>query len=87
MNRTLQDIKTALDELAGRWLTYEGTERSASQTFLNQLLAAYTGDADVMDAGARFEEFGARDEGSGFMDLYWRDVVIIEMKAPSQSRR
>ena len=87
MSRSSQDIKTALDELAGRWLTYEGTERSASQTFLNQLLAAYTGDADVMDAGARFEEFGARDEGSGFMDLYWRDVVIIEMKAPSQSRR
>jgi hypothetical protein len=87
VNRTVQDIKTALDELAGRWLTYEGTERSASQTFLNQLLAAYTGNTDVMDAGARFEEFGARDEGSGFMDLYWRDVVIIEMKAPSQSRR
>ena len=87
MNRSVQDIKTALDELAGRWLTYEGTERSASQTFLNQLLAAYTGNTDVMDAGARFEEFGARDEGSGFMDLYWRDVVIIEMKAPSQSRR
>jgi hypothetical protein len=87
VNRTVQDIKTALDELAGRWLAYEGTERSASQTFLNQLLAAYTGNTDVMDAGARFEEFGARDEGSGFMDLYWRDVVIIEMKAPSQSRR
>jgi hypothetical protein len=40
-----------------------------------------------MAAGARFEEFGVRDEGSGFMDLFWQDVVIIEMKAPSQSRR
>jgi hypothetical protein len=40
-----------------------------------------------MAAGARFEEFGGRDEGSGFMDLFWQNVVIIEMKAPSQSRR
>lgn len=87
MSRSKADIKTALEELAARWVSYDGTERSASQTFLNQLLSAYTGNTDVMDAGASFEEFGARDEGSGFMDLYWRDVVIIEMKAPSQSRR
>jgi hypothetical protein len=87
VSRSIEDIRAALVELADRWVTYEGTERSASQTFLNQLLAAYSGSNDVMDAGARFEEFGARDEGSGFMDLYWRDVVIIEMKAPSQSRR
>jgi len=87
VSRSIEDIRTALVELADRWVAYEGTERSASQTFLNQLLAAYSGSNDVMDAGARFEEFGARDEGSGFMDLYWRDVVIIEMKAPSQSRR
>jgi len=40
-----------------------------------------------MEAGARFEEFGVRDEGSGFMDLFWQDVAIIEMKAPNQSRR
>ena len=87
MNRSLSDIRTALDVLANTWSAYKGTERSASQTFLNHLIAAYTGNTDVMDAGARFEEFGARDEGSGFMDLYWRDVVIIEMKAPNQSRR
>jgi hypothetical protein len=87
MNRSLSDIRTALDILANTWSAYKGTERSASQTFLNHLIAAYTGNTDVMDAGARFEEFGARDEGSGFMDLYWRDVVIIEMKAPNQSRR
>ena len=68
-------------------MPYQGTERSASQTFLNQLIAAYTGANDVLGAGARFEEFGVRDEGSGFMDLYWQDVVIVEMKAPNQSRR
>ena len=87
MSRSIDDIRSALVDLANRWVTYEGTERSASQTFLNQLIAAYTGSDDVMGAGARFEEFGVRDEGSGFMDLYWRDVVIVEMKAPSQSRR
>ena len=70
-----------------RWMPYQGTERSASQTFLNQLISAYTGANDVIGAGARFEEFGVRDEGSGFMDLYWQDVVIVEMKAPNQSRR
>lgn len=68
-------------------MPYQGTERSASQTFLNQLISAYTGANDVLGAGARFEEFGVRDEGSGFMDLYWQDVVIVEMKAPNQSRR
>lgn len=87
MNRSLSDIRTALDVLASNWSAYKGTERSASQTFLNHLIAAYTGEVDAMSAGARFEEFGVRDEGSGFMDLYWQGVVIIEMKAPSQSRR
>ncbi len=87
MSRSIEDIRAELTELSSRWATYDGTERAASQTFLNQLLSAYTGKNDVIDAGARFEEFGVRDEGSGFMDLYWRDVVIVEMKAPSQSRR
>ncbi len=87
MNRSLSDIRTALEVLASTWSAYKGTERSASQTFLNHLIAAYSGEVDAMSAGARFEEFGVRDEGSGFMDLYWQGVVIIEMKAPSQSRR
>lgn len=87
MTRSVEDIRAALTEISTRWATYDGTERAASQTFLNQLISAYTGANDVLGAGAQFEEFGVRDEGSGFMDLYWRDVVIIEMKAPSQSRR
>jgi hypothetical protein len=85
--RSVEDIRSALTALVERWANYDGTERSASQTFLNQLVAAYNGANDAMAAGARFEEFGVRDEGSGFMDLFWKDVVIIEMKAPSQSRR
>ena len=87
MSRSIEEIRSALDNLVANWADYQGTERSASQTFLNQLVAAYTGSADAMQAGARFEEFGARDEGSGFMDLYWPDVVIVEMKAPKESRR
>jgi hypothetical protein len=87
VSRSIEEIRTALSELSTRWAAFDGTERSASQTFLNQLISAYTGTNDVLGAGARFEEFGERDEGSGFMDLYWRDVVIIEMKAPNQSRR
>ncbi|MFM8954795.1 MAG: type IIL restriction-modification enzyme MmeI, partial [Actinomycetota bacterium] len=87
MSRSIEDIRAALTALSERWATYSGTERAASQTFLNQLVSAYTGEPDAMAAGARFEEFGVRDEGSGFMDLYWQDVTIIEMKAPNQSRR
>jgi len=87
VSRSIEDIRLALTELKKRWADYSGTERAASQTFLNQLVSAYTGEPDAMAAGARFEEFGVRDEGSGFMDLYWQDVTIIEMKAPSQSRR
>jgi len=87
VNRSIDEIRSSLDELVAKWADYPGTERSASQTFLNQLIAAYTGSADAMQAGARFEEFGSRDEGSGFMDLYWPDVVIVEMKAPKESRR
>ena len=70
MSRSIDDIREALNELSARWMPYQGTERSASQTFLNQLISAYTGANDVLGAGARFEEFGVRDEGSGFMDLY-----------------
>jgi hypothetical protein len=87
VSRSVEDIRAALTALTERWAAYSGTERSASQTFLNQLVGAYTGAPDAMAAGARFEEFGVKDEGSGFMDLFWQDVAIIEMKAPNQSRR
>ena len=85
MPRTLPEIRTSLVEFVDRWKDYDGTEKAASQTFLNQLVGAFTGAPDAMAAGARFEEFGDRDEGSGFMDLYWPDVAIVEMKAPGQT--
>lgn len=87
MPRTLQNVRTALEALAERWKGFQGTEKAASQTFLNELISAYTGATDAMAAGARLEEFGGRDDGSGFMDLYWPDVAIIEMKAPNQTLR
>lgn len=86
-SRSLQEIEAALFRLVGDWGTYSGTERAGAQTFLNQLVAAYTGADTARDAGARFEEFGARDAGSGFMDLYWPGVAIVEMKAPKESGR
>lgn len=85
--RSLPEIQSALDQLVDRWSRYSGTERSGSQTFLNQLIGAYTGAQDVFEAGATFEQFGPRDEGVGFMDLYWPGVAIIEMKAPKESGR
>ena len=85
--RTLPEIQSALEQLVHRWSRYSGTERSGSQTFLNQLIGAYTGADDVFEAGATFEQIGPRDAGIGFMDLYWPDVAIIEMKAPKESGR
>ena len=85
--RTLTEIQDALQQLADRWSRYSGTERSGSQTFLNHLVRAYTGAEDVFEAGATFEQFGPRDEGIGFMDLYWPGVAIVEMKAPKESGR
>jgi hypothetical protein len=85
-DRTLGEIQTALRGVVDKWGNYAGTEKAGAQSFLNDLIAAYTGDA-AMASGARFEEFGVRDEGAGYMDLYWPDVCIVEMKAPKESRR
>ncbi len=84
---TLPEIEADLRALVERWGSYAGTEKSGAQTFLNQLVAAYTGEPNAMAAGATFEQFGTRDDGSGFMDLYWPGVAIVEMKAPKESRR
>lgn len=85
--RSLPEIQSALEKLVDRWSRYSGTERSGSQTFLNQLIGAYTGVDDALEAGAAFEQFGLRGGGVGFMDLYRPGVAIIEMKAPKESGR
>lgn len=86
-SRSLVEIETALRGLVKTWGSYFGTERSGAQSFLNDLVSAYTGEPSAMAAGARFEEFGVRDAGAGFMDLYWPGVAIVEMKAPKESHR
>jgi hypothetical protein len=77
--RTGAEIKVALDAFVTRWSGYAGTERAEAQTFLNDLFACYG--SDRKDVGARFEEFKT---SSGFMDLFWPEVLIVEMKHPKQ---
>jgi len=85
--RSGEEIAKALTAFAKKWGSFDGTEKAASQTFLNQLVECYSGTKDVFEVGATFEEFGPTDEGSGYMDLYWPDIVIIEMKRPSEGAR
>jgi len=55
------------------------------RTFLNELFACYG--TSRLDVGVRFEDFQASASGSGFMDLHWPEVVIIEMKRPSRGNQ
>lgn len=75
--RTGAEIKLALDAFVARWSGYTGTERAEAQTFLNELFACYG--ADRKAVGARFEEFRS---STGFMDLFWPQMLIVEMKHP-----
>ena len=77
--RTGAEIKLALDAFVTRWSGYSGTERAEAQTFLNELFECYG--SNRKDVGARFEEFRT---SSGFMDLFWPEVLIVEMKHPRQ---
>jgi len=75
--RSGAEIKVALDAFAARWSGYEGTERAEAQTFLNELFECYG--SNRKDVGARFEEFRS---STGLMDLFWPEVLIVEMKHP-----
>ncbi len=83
--RSGEEIQAALRTFVVRWKDYSGTERSEAQTFLNELFACYG--TSRLDVGARFEDFQASASGSGFMDLHWPEVVIIEMKRPSRGNQ
>jgi len=83
--RSGEEIQAALRAFVVRWKDYGGTERSEAQTFLNELFACYG--TSRIDVGARFEDFQASASGSGFMDLHWPEVVIIEMKRPSRGNQ
>ncbi|HWH43693.1 MAG TPA: DNA methyltransferase [Thermoleophilaceae bacterium] len=80
MALTGEEIRARLAAFAARWSVYEGTERGEAQTFLNELFACY--------GRERFDVAALEDPtAGGFMDLFWPDVCIIEMKAPSEARR
>lgn len=86
MSRTVDEIREALDAIASTWSNAATSERGAAQSFLNELVRAYTGQT-VIEAGGEFERPVKRDEGRGFMDMIWDDVVLIEMKAPKETPR
>lgn len=78
--RSGEEIHRALAKFCKKWATYDGTEKSEAQTFLNMLFDAYG--SDRLDVGAAFEDFKS---SAGFMDLHWPGVCIVEMKAPHVS--
>lgn len=76
------EIQSRLAKFVKRWQDYSGSERSEAQTFLNELFEAYGGDRK--SAGAVFED---NKSSEGIMDLRWRDLLIVEMKAPGETDR
>jgi hypothetical protein len=76
-----ETIRGKLEAFVARWREYQGGERQEAQTFLNELFACYG--VDRKEAGAIFEDRAA----PGFLDLFWPDVCIVEMKRPSEAER
>lgn len=76
--RSGEEIRSALVKFAAKWGGYAGSENAEAQTFLNELFEAYGSNRQTV--GARFEDFKST---SGFMDLHWPEVLIVEMKRPS----
>lgn len=74
------EIQRDLEAFVAKWRSYDGSERSEAQTFLNELYAAYGTDRTA--AGAKFEDFRT---SAGFMDLHQPGVLIVEMKKPGRS--
>lgn len=89
MHRTRNEIVEALKTFVTNWSGYSGTERAGAQTFVNQLVQAYTGVEDPRTLDASHESHLPLDEGQkhGFIDFYWPEVVLVEMKGPKESVR
>ncbi len=75
-----EEIQAALRAFAARWRGYDGGERQGAQTFLNELAKCYG--TDLFAEGVKFEDSTVP---GGFMDMYWRDRVVVEMKAPVET--
>ncbi|QYF88554.1 DNA methyltransferase [Arthrobacter sp. PAMC25284] len=89
MHRTRNEIVESLKTFVASWSGYSGTERAGAQTFVNQLVQAYTGVEDPRTLDASHESHLPLDEGQrhGFIDFYWPEVVLVEMKGPKESVR
>lgn len=89
MHRTRTEIVESLKAFVTSWSGYSGTERAGAQTFVNQLVQAYTGVEDPRTLDASHESHLPLDEGQrhGFIDFYWPGVVLVEMKGPKESVR
>lgn len=62
-----------------------GSERSDAQIFLNRLFIAFGHDG-LREAGAVLEQRIHKEKGrTGFADLVWRPIVLIEMKARGEN--
>ncbi len=86
MSRTVIEIRDALSSVASKWADSTISEKGGAQSFLNDLVAAYTG-STVIDSGGEFERPVKRDDGRGFIDMIWDGVVLFEMKAPKETPR
>jgi N-6 DNA Methylase len=75
------ELRRRLTEFAAKWDAWQGTERSEAIPFLIGLLACFDVDKDV--AGARFEV----KVPSGYIDMLWPGVCLVEMKRPSETKR
>ncbi|MGH3114500.1 MAG: type IIL restriction-modification enzyme MmeI, partial [Gaiellaceae bacterium] len=75
------EIQQRLTELALKWSTYEGSEKSEAQSFLTELLACYGTTRD--EVGALFEV----KVPSGYVDMLWPGVCLVEMKHPNEAKK
>lgn len=76
------EIQERLRAFVTRWRGYAGSEIAEDRTFLDELFAAYGTDRKAV--GALFQDFKA---STGFMDLHWPGVLIVEMKRPGRPLR
>lgn len=75
------EIRRGLIAFAEKWDAWQGTEKSEAIPFLIELLACFGVEKDAV--GARFEV----KVPSGYIDMLWPGVCLVEMKRPSETKR
>jgi hypothetical protein len=79
--RSGEEIQNALREFVTRWRDYSGSERGGAQTYLDELVRCFGADRKEV------AEFENAHTTIGIMDMFWPNVCIVEMKAPSQASK